>query len=243
MRRTDRHCRSEREKEARRAQARSSDPSASRRAEARPSNPSLPRQACRCAALLLGLSAAACRTLEPTPILALAESAPSFPAQAEDEHLVATALLPTNQAETFGVDLDERGVLAVGVRLGLSGNGWPALTARSIDAALVLSDGTTLPAIQADRAGRNEAELCERLALLALPVGRCVPFERAPSRFLYFRLAPEARVRGRYALLTGAPVYREVDLLDSLLVLRIDSEDGVRELRMGLAAGRYDAGA
>jgi hypothetical protein len=192
---------------------------------------------------LLCLLVPGCRTFERTPILALAESAPSFPLQAADEHLFATALFPANQAEVFGADLSEGGVLAVAVRLGLSGTGWPALTARTIDAVLVLSDGTSLPAMPPDQVGAGEPGLIERLALLALPVGRCVPFERAPSRFLYFRLAPEARVRGRYALLTGASVYREVDLLDSLLVLRIDSEDGLRELRMGIAAGPYDAGA
>jgi hypothetical protein len=192
---------------------------------------------------LLCLLVGGCRTFERTPILALAESAPSFPTLASDEHLCATALLPANQTEVFGAELSEHGVLAVAVRLGLSGNGWPALTARTIDAELVLSDGTSLAAIPADQVGADGPGLIEHLALLSLPVGRCVPFERAPSRFLYFRLAPEARVHGRYALLGGAPVYREVDLLDSLLVLRIDSEDGLRELRMGIAAGRYDAGA
>jgi hypothetical protein len=193
--------------------------------------------------VLLCLFAGACRSLERPPILVLSDGAPGFPAQASDEHLFATAVLPTNEAEVFGAELGERGVIPVALRVGLSGSGWPALTARSIDAELVLADGTLLPALAADHVAKDEPALTERLAVLALPVGRCVPYEQAPARFLYFRLPRDARLNGRYALLAGEPVYREVDLLSSLVVLRIDSEDGLRELRLGLAAGRHEVGS
>ncbi len=189
--------------------------------------------------LLLG----ACRGLERDPILPLAEDAPGFPARAGDGELLATALLPTNHAETLGEDLTAREVLPVAVRLGLREGVETPTDVDRIDAELLLADGTVLRAIESDRVARNEPRLIERLALLALRVGPLAPFERAPSRFLYFRLGPETRVRGRYALVRTPSLYREVDLLRSLLVLEVATQRGSHEIRVGLSAGPWSAGS
>ena len=56
------------------------------------------------------------------------------------------------------------------------------------------------------------------------------------SGYLYFELDPGDKVRGRYALAARGAYYREVNLDRSLLAFRIETPEGVEEVRVGLRA-------
>jgi hypothetical protein len=132
-------------------------------------------------------------------------------------------------------------VLAVAVRVGLRGApaGAPRLAAGALDARLHLSDGTALAHVPAGRLAREHPRDAERIAGRALDLSLLEAWERERPGFLFFDLAG-VRVQGTRALVRTAASDREVDLLDSLLAFRVATDEGPREVFVGLGRARWN---
>ncbi len=192
---------------------------------------------------ILALGIVACRAVsERDPVLPIPATFPGFPLRSADDSVLAAAFFPSDHEQVLSVDLTERGFLPVAVRIGLQAEASKTIAVQAFEARLILQDGTALQSTEPERISGNDAVLQGRLAERALLPAELPPFDDARAGFLYFVLDPGMRVRGRYALVRAGSVYREVDLLDSLVLLRISSADGVREIHVGVRNAPWHPG-
>lgn len=172
-----------------------------------------------------------------------------FPVVSSDSSVWAEAVLPREREELFGDDPVDAGLLPIGLRLGAWGDtaeasapstrglqGTPGTGAVTLDAFLYLSDGTVLRAENpADTLSGEELETALRLAVSDDGLPAPGTFREG---FLYFALNT-VRVEKHYALTYHVEHFREVDLYHSLLVFRVSSPEGPREVRVGLRPASF----
>jgi hypothetical protein len=190
------------------------------------------------APLLLAL--AACGTL-PDAVEAGPDWYPGFPRRAQVDGIYAEATFRDDHARALGADLTSEGVLPIWLRVGSLPGATPGavLSEDVIDAHLYLQDGTVLEHVAPERVAGRGARATDAAIAGALELSRVRPWDAAESGALYFAFAEEGvRVRSGFALSASTGVWRELDLLDSLLGFTVTTADGPRHLFVGVKAGR-----
>ena len=207
----------------------------------RPMRPSpTARPLLRLASCLLLAFGAGCATRP--EVLPVPPAYTGFPVESSDEEIWIEAVL-FGQAEEGGEgELIDEDALPVTVRIGTiaSSSGGPEgprawLDPTSLQPRLILSDGTVLGPVSADRLERNRTlRRAHREEGLAL--GDLTTWTRSERGLLLFELS-NVRAAEHFALTRSRHRYQELDLYHALLVLRVETTEGPRDVRVGLRPG------
>jgi hypothetical protein len=185
--------------------------------------------------VLCACAAPARRFVAPEATPRVQDSATGFPDVSTDDAIRIEAIYPANPATVFGVDLTERGILPVYLRLGVADARLASARLRrdTFDPHVYLHNGLALgwlgPETMAERWDLQRAASEKGLPLAALPSGG-QPLEG----FVFFDLGEGIRVREHFAVTGAQGGRRELDLEKALVSLRVETDGGSREIRVGL---------
>ena len=191
--------------------------------------------------LALALFATACRGPLRGTVVTGPEGFPGFPAHADEGVLMLEATFFTNHEEIFGEDLTRFGYLPVAVRIGIRERDGVIrrLSTETLDGHLYLQDGTPLSWIPYDDIELDSRAVLDRIARQALVLSVLPEWHDASEGFLFFRLGEDVRVQGEYALTRDGEIYRELDVLQSMMSIDVSTSQGPRELNVGLRSGHF----
>jgi len=196
------------------------------------------------AALALLLAAVGCAGSARGGVAHLPVELAGYPKLADSGPIWAQATFYTNHAQVFGTDLLDLGILPVALRVG--SHAGPELLARltedGLDPHLYLPDGSALA--WAPRAGIrvSDKRLADRLAEVSLSFTLLADWEGAREGFVFFSFDPErVAIVDTLAYTRDDAVEREMDLLGSLVSFHAKTEDGGREVFVGLRSARWTA--
>ncbi len=150
--------------------------------------------------------------------------------------VAAEARFYTKHAELFGDDLiDEEGVIPIAVKVVLLGERDKVRCPDQRAFRLYLEDGTALPPIACDEIAKDDRELNDRVASVALESG-LVRGDGEVERFVYFKLRPadDFEVDGTEIVHRAGGVTRTLDLTRSLLAFLIDRNGANVPIRVGV---------
>jgi hypothetical protein len=199
------------------------------------------RPAASLAALLAAL-APACAGAGSVEVTGESAGFPAYPQLAEAHGLLAEVTFPTNHAEVFGTDLLEAGILPLAFRLGSRAR--PALSARlteeAFDPHVYLPDGTALAWAPHAAGAVSRKQAADRVAALALDLTLIPPWESAAQGFVFFAFDPErVAIEDTVAWTSDEGLRRQLDLLGSLISFHVVTDEGPREVFVGLRSARW----
>ncbi len=146
----------------------------------------------------------------------------------------------TDHKRVFDTNLTSEGILPVALRVGLRGKGQDELpiqiTPEDMALCMYLQDGTRLDSVPYAEVGKDDEDVQDAVTRFALKTGLIEVWDKAREGFVFFQIpkGDDFEVDGGRIIHHTPTLSRELDLLKSLITLKIKSLEGLTPIFVGI---------